>query len=319
MTEKPLVSVVCIAFNHEQYILDALKGIASQETSFPFEVIIHDDASTDGTQRLIRDFLKSNDMNVKTVFQETNVYSQGESYIEYVEPLIEGKYVAVCEGDDYWTDPTKLQRQYDYMETHLDCPAVVHDASIFDMSRNRVSGRIAGIDEEVDFSLEYVIRAGGGLYPTCSIFCRSEFFRLPAEFCGWGIGDYPRSIWFAENGDIHYIPRVMAAYRFGTPGSWTMRIRDIDQAKKELSVRIEKLQTLNGLRCGRNSDAIKYAIAKTCFFRKIELGDWSDAARGSGEFFYRDLSPTDKTKYWLKARFPKVFSIIKCLMLRSRV
>ena len=316
MIEKPLVSVVCTTYNHEKYILDALKGIAIQETSFPFEVIIHDDASTDGTQRLIRDFLKTIDINAKIVFQETNIYSQGGSYIGYVEPLIEGKYVAVCEGDDYWTDPTKLQRQYDYMESRPDCPAVVHDAGIFDMRQNQMNGRIVNRDDEMDFSLEYVIKAGGGLYPTCSIFCRRELFNLPAEFCGWGIGDYPRSIWFAENGNIHYIPRVMATYRFGTPGSWTMRIRNADQGKRELSVRIEKLRALNVLRGGRNSDAINYAIAKTCFFRKIELGDWKDASRGSGGTFYHDLNSADKAKYWVKAHFPNAFYFMKSLVMR---
>ena len=314
MDEKPLISVVVITYNHEQYILDALKGIASQETSFPFEVIIHDDASTDETRRLIEKFVKCNEISVKTVFQESNIYSQGDSYIEYVDPLVEGKYVALCEGDDFWTDPAKLQRQYDYMEGHPNCSAVVHDADIFDASRNRVIGRVVGRDKEMDFSLDYIIRSGGGLFPTCSLLCRRELFEFPAEFCGWGIGDYPRSIWLAENGDIHYLPRVISIYRFGTPGSWTMRVSSPDQAKKELAIRIEKLQALNELRYGSNSDAISYAISRTCFFTYIGIGDWRDAACGPGKIYFRDLSQSDKTKYWLKTHFPNVFRFMKSLV-----
>lgn len=316
MSEKPLVSVVCVAYNHERYILDALEGIASQVTSFPFEVIIHDDASTDGTQRLVEEYLESNGLKAKTVFQKTNIYSQGKTYIEYVDSMVEGKYVAICEGDDYWTDPTKLQRQCAYMESHPNCSAVVHDADIFDMARSRVIGRVTNSDEEADYSLDHVIRAGGGLYPTCSILCRRELFKLPAEFCGWGIGDYPRSIWFAENGPIHYIPCVMAVYRYGTAGSWTMRIRDEGQSKKELEIRVEKLKELDGLRGGRYSDAINYAISKTWFFRNIEFYDWGSAVRDLGATFYHSLSPVEKGKYWVRTHFPKLFHLIKSAVVR---
>ena len=125
-----LVSISCITYNQKHYIKDCIEGFLSQKTSFPFEVLIHDDASTDGTAKLIREYESKYPMLIKPLFQTTNVYSKGQRgiNIKYNFPRAQGKYIALCEGDDYWTDPLKLQKQVSFLENNKECSFVFHTA-----------------------------------------------------------------------------------------------------------------------------------------------------------------------------------------------
>ena len=113
------VSVVCNAYNHEKYIRSALEGFAMQKTSFPFEVLVHDDASTDRTAEIIREYeIKYPDI-IKPIYSTENQYSKNDGSLSQIQNgRVQGKYIALCEGDDYWTDPLKLQKQYDLLESH---------------------------------------------------------------------------------------------------------------------------------------------------------------------------------------------------------
>lgn len=125
----PLVSVVCDVFNHEPFIEDALKGFVMQETNFPFEVLIHDDASTDESARLIQRYADRYPHLIKPIYQKENQYSQGVSiWLTYQFSRVKGKYIALCEGDDYWTDPHKLQKQVDFLETNPEYTLCFHNA-----------------------------------------------------------------------------------------------------------------------------------------------------------------------------------------------
>jgi len=117
----PLVSIDCITYNHKQYIRDAIEGFLMQITNFPVEILIHDDASTDGTAEIIREYEKQYPWLIKPVYQTENQYSKHNGIISKIQyARARGKYLAFCEGDDYWTDPYKLQKQVDFLETHPD-------------------------------------------------------------------------------------------------------------------------------------------------------------------------------------------------------
>lgn len=132
-TEHPLVSIKCLAFNHEKYIAQTLDGFLIQETNFPFEVIVHDDASTDNTANILREYEKKYPLIVKPVYQTENQYSKHDgSLTRAANAPLKGKYAAVCEGDDYWTDPNKLQMQADFLESHEDYFAIGHNVRIVD-------------------------------------------------------------------------------------------------------------------------------------------------------------------------------------------
>lgn len=118
----PLVSICCITYNHEKYIRDAIEGFLIQKTSFPIEIIIHDDASTDNTPNIIKEYTNNYPNLFVTVLQTENQWSKGGGSIlaRFVFPLARGKYISLCEGDDYWTDPMKLQKQVVFLEHNKD-------------------------------------------------------------------------------------------------------------------------------------------------------------------------------------------------------
>lgn len=118
----PLVSIVCTTFNHQDFIGQTLEGFLIQETKFPFEIIVHDDASTDNTANIVKEFAAKYPLIIKTILQKENQYSKKEVNIwsDFTFPETKGKYIALCEGDDYWIDPLKLQKQVDFLEKHDD-------------------------------------------------------------------------------------------------------------------------------------------------------------------------------------------------------
>ncbi len=117
---KPLVSISCITYNHEKYIKQCLDGFLMQKTNFDFEILIHDDASTDKTADIIREYEKKYPDKFRCIYQTENQYSKGVRGImaRFNFPRAQGKYIALCEGDDYWTDPYKLQKQVDFLENN---------------------------------------------------------------------------------------------------------------------------------------------------------------------------------------------------------
>ena len=116
----PLLSVNVTTYNHSQFIRQCLDGIMMQKTTFPFEVLIHDDASTDGTADIIREYETLYPDIIKPIYQTENRFSRGLSISNLQYSRVKGKYVALCEGDDYWIDPLKLQKQVDFLENNPD-------------------------------------------------------------------------------------------------------------------------------------------------------------------------------------------------------
>ena len=119
--EKIVVSICCITYNHESCIEDALEGFLIQETDFPFEIIIHEDASTDKTAGIIREYEAKYPKLIKPIYQKENQYSKGVQISRTFNfPRAKGDYITICEGDDYWTDPLKLKKQLSFLEKNSD-------------------------------------------------------------------------------------------------------------------------------------------------------------------------------------------------------
>lgn len=218
------VSVCCLAYNHEKYIRKTLDGFVMQKTNFPFEVIVHDDASTDRTAEIIREYEKKYPEIIKPIYQTENQYSQGiKIRSSFFFPLVRGKYVALCEGDDYWTDINKLQIQYDYMESNPDCSLCVHQSEMHIISTNEIKYVNAETTDR-DFSIDEIIMGGGSLFATCSYFMRQDvFFTYPDEFMQFSFGDYQIMLIAAILGSVHYLSRQMSVYNSGVEGSWSDR------------------------------------------------------------------------------------------------
>lgn len=222
--EDIMVSINCITYNHEQYIAEAIESFLMQKTNFGFEILIHDDASTDGTQAIIRSYANKYPDIIKPVLQVENQLSKGITRIDHIynATRAKGEYIAICEGDDYWTDPYKLQKQVDYMERHTECSMCVHAAYKVSHDGKKLGltirpGRINKI-----FTVEDVIRGGGDFIATNSILYRTKLIKnVPDFYINAPVGDYPTAIYLALKGEVYYIDKFMSVYRTGVKGSFT--------------------------------------------------------------------------------------------------
>ena len=130
---KILVSIKCAVYNHEPYLRQCLEGFVMQKTNFRFEAIVHDDASTDGSAAIIREYADKYPEIIKPIYETENQYSKHDGTLSMIiDSACKGKYIAMCEGDDYWIDPLKLQKQVDFMEEHLDYTLSCHRYKIYD-------------------------------------------------------------------------------------------------------------------------------------------------------------------------------------------
>lgn len=222
-----LVTVSCMVFNHEPFLRKTLDGFVNQKTNFPFEVIVHDDASTDGSAAIIREYCEKYPDLFRPIFQTENQYRKGIKISKtFIYPNARGKYLATCEGDDYWCDENKLQLQADYMEAHPDCSMCVHDTAFIDNDGNFLGSFLNGHRKDRDYTAHQIIRAdGGGLFQTSSYFAKRHIIaERPDTFNITKIGDLPIAIHAGVSGYVHYIGRVMSCYRVGHNNSWTARL-----------------------------------------------------------------------------------------------
>ena len=224
MTDEIKVSVICLAYNHEGYIRDALEGFVSQKTNFKFEVLIHDDASTDGTADIIREYEAKYPDLIRPVYQTENQYSQGV-HIEqaFLIPKARGKYMASCEGDDFWCDPNKLQKQFDYLETHPECNLCTSRAVFADHDSRRCTVRPKQAMGRL-YSAEEVIMLGGLYFATSTSFFRREIFTsMPECFLSDGFGDLQLMIYGSMGGGCYCMQEVTTVYNNKRSGSYTER------------------------------------------------------------------------------------------------
>lgn len=226
-----LVSVLCTAYNHEPYIRQTLQSFVDQQTDFAFEVLVNDDVSTDNTAAIIREFEEKYPDIIRAFYQEKNLYSQG-IYInrEVFFPNARGKYIAYCEGDDYWTDPTKLQRQVDFMEAHPEYSACVHNTMLHYCAGDQADRLLLrNRSGDSDVTIENVAKGVSYSFHTSSILAKKSILENPPAFSDasytCGFDDHPEALWLMFNGPIRYLDRCMSVYRINSgASSWSIGV-----------------------------------------------------------------------------------------------
>lgn len=214
--DKIKVSILCITYNQVEYIEDAIESFLSQKTTFEYEILIHDDASTDGTSDIVRRYQDMYPDRIRAVLQKENQYSKGIPISStFLWPMVRGKYIAVCEGDDFWTDENKLQKQFDYMEAHDDCAMCIHNGWNISKDKKVVFYSKPLFLSPCKLGMEDAIKGLGIKVVTNSYFYRSEIIRKPEpNFKRVApTGDYVRVIINALYGYIYYMPDTMSAHR----------------------------------------------------------------------------------------------------------
>ncbi|MBL8002785.1 MAG: glycosyltransferase [Flavobacteriales bacterium] len=216
------MSICCITYNHAAYIREALDGFVQQRTTFPIEVIVHDDASTDGTADIIRQYVREHPGLFKPILQTENQYSKQRGLVtRNVFRAAKAPFIAWCEGDDHWTDPLKLQKQVDFLqanEAHVMC---FHRAMLLKQGRMELHAIPEGVDlrnvRVEDLLAEYNFIATG------SIVFRNITSELPDWFWGMPFGDLALYIFLGSRGRIACLPDTMSVYRLVGDGAWSGR------------------------------------------------------------------------------------------------
>jgi len=260
MEKAVMVSVVCNAYNHGPYIAQALQSFVSQETDFVFEVLVHDDASTDDTADVIRRFAEQYPDIIKPIYQTENQYSKKIGMTrKFQYARAAGKYIAWCEGDDYWTDPHKLQKQVDALEKYPQADICAHRAvSVRD---GKASKPYPAIRQDRLLSADQVIRGGGAFVATNSLMFRKSFLDSAYDYTHLYNLDFVLQVSGALRGGMVFVQDVMAAYRVFTPGSWTAKMKKDHQkqaAHREKLLGI--LEQMDRDTEGVHADAFAYCI-----------------------------------------------------------
>lgn len=226
----PLVSVSVITYNHEKYVRQCLNGILMQEVNFPYEILVHDDASPDGTAEIIREYEAKYPEIIKPIYQTVNQYSQGKAIGKFNRDRARGKYLAFCEGDDYWTDPGKLQKQVDFLEAHPEYIATTHRVKAINEHGDALDiPRFTDVVERVFTVDEYIRHSLPG--QLASLVMRNVFLTLEPRIqdlynsCKAN-GDEKLSLLLVMMGDIYCFSEDMSVYRriVSEGTSWNARM-----------------------------------------------------------------------------------------------
>lgn len=219
--EEPLVSICCIAYNHERYIAQAIEGFLKQETDFKVEIIIHDDRSTDRTADIIRSYQQQHPHLIKTILQTENQHSQGKRIFPITFARARGKYFALCEGDDYWTDPLKLRKQVAVLEANPDYTFCFHPVDWLDQeSQERRERHISPPVRKESYTVDDLLEHGNFIQTCSTVFRRDVRDNYPAWLSGAGYGDVALYLLTAGRGPVGFVDESMATYRYHRGGVW---------------------------------------------------------------------------------------------------
>jgi len=243
----PLVSICCTAYNHEKYIADAIESFLMQKTNFPIEIIIHDDASTDNTAEIIREYEKLHPKIIKPIYQKENQYSQGVKVsAEIVWAKVKGKYIALCEGDDFWTEPLKLQKQIDFIESQRDYVMCFHAVKVVDTIKNPIGRHLGPYGKG---SKEYTIKENviGGFVHVSSVVMKTELVKdgMPKWYLNSRHGDFALALYLSAKGKTYYIDEEMSSHRVGVENSLMTKIRQNYSKENEINYQKQRISTIN--------------------------------------------------------------------------
>ena len=312
------VSIVCNTFNHEKYIRDALESFVTQKVDFDYEILVYDDASTDGTADIIREYEKKYPDIIKPVYQTVNQYSLR------LRPSLQnlrratGKDVAICEGDDYWIDSYKLQKQVDYMEKNEKCTFCFTNGRIRYGTDEKLSekqivpwDRTSIIKDDFDYDVGEVEKMG--FIPTCSFLFRNGLELLNVSEKAFK-GDLYIKLSVTKYGYAHFINEPMVVYRRGVNESATaLWVKE----PKKYAVQCDKyIQLFTDVRSQidkKYEPIMNMRICQWKILKYYSLNDYSElkALRKSGEIKYLKYGNLySRIFYVSKGRFPKLLRFI---------
>ena len=301
MKEKIMVSICCVTYNQEKYISKAIDSFLNQETNFSYEIIIHDDASTDGTVEIINDYKKKYPNKIVTIFEKENQYSKRpNSILDIVFSKAKGKYIALCDGDDGFCRKNKLQLQFDKLESDSSISLVSHNTVVVDndgILLEENSPYPDGIVTEIDFLNNY----NSSMHTSSLMFRKKDVKRLPDYFNDSLVGDLTLKLYLLSIGDCYHIDKVMSFYRKNSSGSWTLNQKNNKKIlNNNFLNEIKVYNSFNKESKYQYDSEIKGRILNRKFNFYKDNGNLKEIKKFEYHDLYNNLSFSEKVKLYLK-------------------
>ena len=317
MEDQIVVSILCTAYNHEPYIRQCLDGFVMQKTNFKFEAIVHDDASTDNTASVIREYAEKYPDIIVPIYQTENQYRKTNIYSTYLYPKAKGKYIAICEGDDYWIDPYKLQKQVDFLDANPEYSMCFANA-IEHWEDGEKEDKCFSNVEDRDYTGVEIYE--NWIVPTASVLYRKEIafsdrFKEVTSNKNFIFGDI---VWFlicAEFGKLRGMSDVVSVYRRHNNGLTSKKNQSLER-----SIKFAYHQRELGLVFGKDKTILDVSKRNTCslfvhmFFKYMQK---------NGLFFLREslsISYSYTIKYLLRyllKGFNKICNKLKSIIVNN--
>lgn len=313
MNNDIMVSIICNAYNHEKYIRDALDSFLMQKTDFAFEVLVHDDASTDKTADIIRQYEQKYPDIIKPIYQTENQYSKDVDITGcYQYPRARGKYIAYCEGDDYWIDSLKLQKQVDAMEQHPELDMCTCGAIRVAAQTKKPIDYVRPAKKDIIFTTRQVILGKGGYFANASTLYRNTLcFNIPKFVANYPL-DYLRHIHGSLRGGILYLSDCMVAYRWMSVGSWnSTTYSDIEKVKLHKKCVVMCLDTLDAETDFKYTKTIHRAQMTNLLHPYRVAGTFYQLLQKENSEIFNSLPIVAKLEVVLKSWFPILSSMRK--------
>ncbi|MDI3520439.1 MAG: hypothetical protein PWR04_427 [Anaerophaga sp.] len=293
--DTPLVSVWMITYNHERYIAQAIEGVLMQKTNFKIELVIGEDCSTDNTAQIIKEYEKKYPQIIKPRFNQTNL----GVIPNMIKTLNEctGKYIALCEGDDYWTDPYKLQKQVDFLEDNREYSICFHNVKI------KKNGELIDdyITRDVPETTDIYELAKGNFMHTPSVTFRRNWEKLPDWITKCSAGDYPLHMINAQYGKIKKFEDTMGVYRIHDSNMW------VNQNGGNMSLNIHNY--LDAM-IGNFPEEVEKILIQRYFKITTAIINtfWQNGEKEKANIYFNrivDKAPIETLEQFLKANTPK--------------
>lgn len=322
--ETPLVSIQCCTYNQEKYIGDALDGFLMQKTSFPFEVIVHDDASTDNTADIIREYEKLFPNVIKPIYETENQYSKHDGSLSRImRNASKGKYIATCEGDDYWIDENKLQMQVDGLENNKNC-------SISFCKILQVNKKGDSLNETIPFKDDFfntivtlkdyayvqyflghwAFQTSGMLYKRNLI---SDYDNRDECFKMFPFGDMPLQLYLLLKGNAFYIDRIMSRYRVFSGGYNSEMLKNREKNKENQLKLKNAIDAFDKFTSFEFHEYIKVWSNRLDIEIKCLSGDVKGVFSKANKEYLKKMGMLFCIKLYCRTKFPEMYFKIGCL------
>ncbi|WP_367566821.1 glycosyltransferase family 2 protein [Lacrimispora sp.] len=317
-----MASINCVTYNHATYIRQALDSFLMQKTNFEYEILVHDDASNDGTGEIIKEYAEKYPDKIKPLIQTENQYSQGIDNISgaFNFPRARGKYIFMCDGDDYWISPDKLQKQVDYMEAHPECTLCIHSAKIELVGKAVTEGQMRPYRGNRIITPEEIVDKSSGYAMSSMAFPARLVKELPDYYVDCPVGDTPLQMMAAAAGYGYYMDQPMSAYRVGVAGSWTVEGKSGDYRKKQqlYCERMKKVyEEFDIATNGRFHKASESAMKRTYYHTMVNTRQFKEIVNPEYRRYYKELTPRTRFFIQLQSRAPWLYKALRRIFLEK--